>query len=172
LRPRSWSREHLRPVLCGLRLGLGLDRPTCGLGLGLGIEGLVSNIFRDQCVYLAIYLLRLFMSEPAPYEEVRHSCSPVLTLFVFYTLCIRHLCVVRCTRTWSWHLHHQMPLLRRSLAMTSSSPCVDSWAPCTVFLDQPHWRENLQPWKHWTYRACVDGRPVYTSRVLTARVDG
>jgi len=48
--------------------------------------------------------------------------------------CIRrHICVVRCTRTLSCHLHRQTPLLRPSLAMTSSSPSVDSWAPCTVF---------------------------------------
>ena len=37
--PLSQSREHLRPILCGL--GHGLD--TYGLGLGLGLKGMVDG---------------------------------------------------------------------------------------------------------------------------------
>jgi len=41
-RPWSRSREHSRPLLCSLGLGLGLDT------YGLGLEGSVSNIFKTS----------------------------------------------------------------------------------------------------------------------------
>ena len=66
-RPRSWSRDRLRPVCCGLGLGLvgdgsglGLGLETCGLGLGLGLEGSVSTIFRDHP--LLVVLLSLLVA--------------------------------------------------------------------------------------------------------------
>ena len=54
-RPRSWSRDHSRPIFGGLGLGLGpsglglglepsglgLGLEPSGLGLGLGLEALV-----------------------------------------------------------------------------------------------------------------------------------
>ena len=59
------SRDRLRPVCCGLGLGLvsdgsglGLGLETCGLGLGL--EGSVSTIFRDHP--LLVILLSLLVA--------------------------------------------------------------------------------------------------------------
>jgi len=51
----SRSREHSRPILCGLglgleRQGLGLGLDTYSLGLGLGLEGSVSKSFKTSCV--------------------------------------------------------------------------------------------------------------------------
>ena len=47
-------REHSRPLLCGLGLGLGLDT------YGLGLEGSVSNIFKTSTVYMGIVFFVIF----------------------------------------------------------------------------------------------------------------
>jgi len=66
------------------------------------------------------------------------------------SLYILHLCVVHCTCTSSWHLHRQTLLSRPSLAMTSSSPYIYSWAPCWLLRSSilHPIGENRQSWRH------------------------
>ena len=117
--------------------------------LGLGLEGLASNIFRDQRKAFICFVCWCLSEHPAKKSGTH---APQSSLFAFYTLCIRHLWLwdVRCTRTLSCHLHRQTPLLRPYLATTSSKPtrrfvspmyCVPTTSICPT-------GDNLQPWRH------------------------
>ena len=59
-RPRSWSRDHTRPVSGGLGLGLGLEPSGLGLGLGLEPAGLGLGLGLERSV------LVLVSSRPRP----------------------------------------------------------------------------------------------------------
>jgi len=106
------------------------------------ITNVLPPFYGAQCIYANLFVYKCFRIYIGLHRTSTNVgfcwkiCSNSENCWSFYrldaliqrSLCIRHLCVVRCSRTSSWHLRRQTPLSRPSLAMTSSRPCINLWA--------------------------------------------